>query len=138
MTEPIRWDRSDGRPELALITNHGYAGVEIPVGGAADTGGQNFYVNSLSLALERLEDPAAATPLATLLQKPGMRGHARTSLRERGKPGVREPALREITLARALYRCGDHEGLGKAVLEAYRGDVRGLFARHAQSVLKRR
>lgn len=42
----------DGRPRIALITNHGYAGVEIPVGGAPDTGGQNFYVNSLAAALE--------------------------------------------------------------------------------------
>ncbi len=54
MADTVRWDIDDGRPELALITNHGYAGVDIPVGGAADTGGQNFYVNSLSLALERL------------------------------------------------------------------------------------
>jgi len=54
MAKAIQWDTGDGRPELALITNHGYAGVEIPVGGAADTGGQNFYVNSLALALERL------------------------------------------------------------------------------------
>ncbi|MDJ0761540.1 MAG: glycosyltransferase [Myxococcota bacterium] len=43
---------SGGRPRIALITNHGYAGVEIPVGGAPDTGGQNFYVNSLAAALE--------------------------------------------------------------------------------------
>ncbi len=42
------------RPEVALITNHGYAGAEIPVGGAPDTGGQNFYVNTLALKLERL------------------------------------------------------------------------------------
>lgn len=41
-------------PRIALITNHGYAGVEIPVGGAPDTGGQNFYVNSLALALEEI------------------------------------------------------------------------------------
>ncbi len=40
------------RSRIALITNHGYAGVEIPVGGAPDTGGQNFYVNSLAIALE--------------------------------------------------------------------------------------
>ncbi|MBN2527922.1 MAG: glycosyltransferase [Deltaproteobacteria bacterium] len=37
-----------------MITNHGYAGVEIPVGGAPDTGGQNFYVNSKARALEAL------------------------------------------------------------------------------------
>jgi glycosyltransferase involved in cell wall biosynthesis len=41
-------------PEIALITNHGYAGVDIPVGGAPDTGGQNFYVNTLAHQLERL------------------------------------------------------------------------------------
>jgi hypothetical protein len=39
-------------------------------------------------------------------------------------------------LARALYRCGDFQGLGKITLEAYRHDLRGLFARHADSVLK--
>jgi len=42
------------RPDAMLITNHGYAGVEVPVGGAADTGGQVFYVNSLALALVEL------------------------------------------------------------------------------------
>ena len=42
------------RPAIALITNHGYAGVDIPIGGAADTGGQNLYVNSLARALEQL------------------------------------------------------------------------------------
>jgi glycosyltransferase involved in cell wall biosynthesis len=42
------------RPDVALITNHGYAGVEIPFGGAPDTGGQNMYVNSLAVALDNL------------------------------------------------------------------------------------
>ncbi len=54
MSDAYHWDARSDRPDLMLITNHGYAGVEIPVGGAPDTGGQNFYVNSLSLALERL------------------------------------------------------------------------------------
>ncbi len=45
---------SADRPDLALITNHGYAGVEIPLGGAPDTGGQNMYVNSLALSLEKI------------------------------------------------------------------------------------
>ena len=52
-------DRTDAfrgcdRPDAMLITNHGYAGVVVPVGGAADTGGQVFYVNSLALALDHL------------------------------------------------------------------------------------
>ncbi len=42
------------RPEIAQITNHGYGGPDIPVGGAPDTGGQNLFVNTLSLVLERL------------------------------------------------------------------------------------
>ncbi len=54
MTQSEPWTPRSDRPDLMLITNHGYAGVEIPVGGAPDTGGQNFYVNSLALALERL------------------------------------------------------------------------------------
>jgi len=42
------------RPQIALITNHGYGGVEIPIGGAPDTGGQNVYVNQLATALDEL------------------------------------------------------------------------------------
>jgi len=42
------------KPNLALITNHGYGGVDIPVGGAPDTGGQNLYVNAYAEALDNL------------------------------------------------------------------------------------
>jgi len=42
------------RPHIALITNHGYAGVEIPIGGALDTGGQNVYVNAYANSLDQL------------------------------------------------------------------------------------
>lgn len=46
--------KKSNRPEVCLITNHGYAGPDIPIGGAPDTGGQNLYVNTLALTLERL------------------------------------------------------------------------------------
>ncbi len=46
--------RSIDCPEIALITNHGYGGCEIPFGGAPDTGGQNVYVNTLATKLEKL------------------------------------------------------------------------------------
>jgi len=52
-TRRIRKSKQE-RSRIALITNHGYAGVTIPVGGAADTGGQNFYVNALAKALADL------------------------------------------------------------------------------------
>ncbi len=94
---------------------------------------------AVALALEQLGDPAAAEPLARLLSKPGMRGHAMTQLEPLydKPPGRRRRIgpLREIVLARALYRCGDYRGLGKKILEEYRQDIRGLFARHARAVL---
>jgi len=94
---------------------------------------------SVALALEQLGDPSAAAPLAALLEKPGMRGHVMAKLeplynRDREKRRRTGP-LREIVIARALYRCGDHERLGEKILKEYQNDIRGLFARHANAVL---
>ena len=94
---------------------------------------------AVALALEHLADPAAAEPLARLLAKPGMRGHAMRQLeplsseRDRRR---REGPLREIVLARALYHCGDRDGLGEKILREYQEDLRGLLARHATAVLQ--
>ena len=85
--------------------------------------------------MERLGDPSATRPLADLLRKPRMQGYAMTLLPRKGKVEERTASLREITLARALYRCGDHQGLGRKILQQYRKDLRGLFARHADAVL---
>jgi hypothetical protein len=100
------------------------------------------------LALELLGNPAAAEPLVALLGKPGMAGHVHDTLdkaRERDQVeastnGVktRRDSLRELVLARALYRCGDHDGIGRAILEAYTHDLRGHFSRHAKAVLASR
>jgi len=96
-------------------------------------------------ALEMIGDPAAARPLAELLQKPGMAGHVHLDIdttRQRGAPGgtnavtTRRESLRELLIARALYRCGDYQGLGRKTLEAYTKDLRGHLARHAQAVLQ--
>lgn len=92
---------------------------------------------SVALALERLADPSAAKTLAALLKKPGMRGHAMTKVpRGTQKLEARTESLREIILARALFRCGDHQGLAKEILQQYQDDFRGLFSRHAYWVLK--
>ena len=48
---------------------------------------------------------------------------------------TRRESLRELFLARALYRLGDHNGVGAATLRAYATDLRGHLARHAQAVL---
>ena len=47
-------------------------------------------------------------------------------------------SLRELILARALYRCGDHNGLGKKTLGAYSNDFRGHYATHARAILGER
>jgi hypothetical protein len=104
-----------------------------------DAGVTLSHHRAMALALEQIADPAAAEPLARVLGKPGMRGHAMTRLeplfdRPREKRRRTGP-LREIVLARALYRCGDHEGLARRILKEYEADLRGLFARHAAAVL---
>jgi hypothetical protein len=97
-----------------------------------------------AVALETLGDPRAARPLADLLAKPGMTGWATTTLEEAETKAAigggtetkpRNDSLREIVLARALYRCGDYEGVGRRILETYAKDLRGHYARHAQAVL---
>lgn len=109
---------------------------------------------SIALALEKLADSSAAKPLANLLQKPGMKGHAMLELKDafseldndgKGPNPVknssyekRTRALREIILARALYKSGDYKDVGKDILESYQKDMRGLFARHAEQVLSQK
>jgi flavin-dependent dehydrogenase len=87
-------------------------------------------------ALAYLADPRAAKPLAELLRQPGIAGHAITTIHERDQMlQTKSGAVRELTLARALYRCGDHEGLAERTLRQYAVDLRGHFARHAKAVL---
>jgi len=108
------------------------------------------HFRAVALALESFRDPAAADVLCALLCQPGMTGHAITNLTQaRRQLGEEQqgqgrttqhlnPALRELFLARALYRCGDRKGLGASVLRQYEQHVSGHFARHAQAVLERK
>jgi len=98
---------------------------------------------AVAMALETLGDPAAAKPLAELLRKPGMAGHAWTTIDAATSEipaspvdtSTRECSLRELILARALYRCGDWDGLGEKLLRQYAQDLRGHYARHALAIL---
>lgn len=92
----------------------------------------------ISLALEEIGDPAAAVELANLLRKPGVSGYVMPADNLNNDLRAEPPrgqSLREITLAHALYRCGDANGLGESILRGYANDIRGHFARHAQAVL---
>lgn len=98
---------------------------------------------AVALALEMLDRPQAAAALARLLAKPNMTGHSFTNIgvaraniqASATDNSTRERSLRELVLARALYRCGDHNGLGERILKDYARDLRGHYRRHAQGIL---
>ena len=100
---------------------------------------------AVSLALGSLRHPAAAPLLRALLEKPGMTGHSVTTLDEARvryyssstETASRNNSLKELVLARALYQCGDDNGVGRDILQRYSRDLRGIFARHALAVLER-
>ncbi len=89
-------------------------------------------------ALEQLGDPAAAEPLGRLLKRCGGAKDVVTDLRKADGSSRGRGGIRNLILARVLYRCGDWQGLGRSVLEAYTSDLRGVYARHAQAVLQRK
>jgi hypothetical protein len=104
------------------------------------------HCRAVAMALESLGDVSAVKPLAQLLKKPGVRGHAFTSIQDARQrtpdnpvdTKTRNDSLRELILARALYRCGDHKGLGEEILTEYARDLRAHYARHTNAVLKQK
>ncbi|MCY3019926.1 MAG: hypothetical protein NTW87_12970, partial [Planctomycetota bacterium] len=104
------------------------------------------HFRALACALSQIRDPAAAAPLAELLAAPGIRGQAITAISGALDTAKKNPSwtatapradgLRELFLARALFLCGDKDGLGRKVLEEYAQDLRGHLARHATAVLQ--
>jgi hypothetical protein len=99
-------------------------------------GTRDSHYLAVALALEALRDPKTARPLGEAMQRLEIRGMAVTETAgltagARGRTGQRD-----LTLARVLYRLGDHAGLGRSILEQYAHDVRGHYARHAQAVLQ--
>ena len=105
------------------------------------------HYRAVALALEGFGDSSAAPALAKLLSAKGVGG----KYLRYGKvvPPVpnhdnaagnkeRTGFLKELCLARALYRLGDVDGLGRRTLEAYAADPRRALANHAQAVLEER
>ena len=102
------------------------------------------HFRAVAMALESIGDRAAAPALGELLSTPGLSGY---SIKMQATLPVipdyaneagdkeRSGCLRELALARALYRLGDFEGRGEKVLRAYANDPRGAYAKHAKLVL---
>ena len=117
------------------------------------------HYRAVALAFEALGDRRAAPILKDLLSQPGVGGHSFLFERD-GVPAIkdydkynfsgpdgksrggnavpdreRSDCLRELCLARALYRLGDADGLGEKTLRAYTDDPRRAYANHARQVL---
>ncbi len=101
------------------------------------------HFRAVSVAFETLGNSKAAPLLFDLLGMEGMTGHhvvTRTDAVRATVPStedvtLRNNVLKELHLARALYRCGDHYGLGRQILENYSNDLHGHYFRHAAGIL---
>ena len=101
------------------------------------------HFRATAIALESINNQSAAEPLYQLLELPGVRGHAMPDIQTakmlepkfKNDVSTRNNSLRELILARALYKCGDYNDLGHQILEEYSKDLRGHYYRHASGVL---
>jgi len=98
------------------------------------------------LTCQSIGDPAFADVLASLLDRPEVKGHAmKLEPKIHPVPGYSSVSTYsqkeksdvpcEINLAAALYRVGDKDGKGEAVLRQYAQDPRGFYANYARRVL---
>ena len=102
------------------------------------------HFRAVAMALETIGDDKGALILYNLLQLPGITGYSFPDIQTAKKltpvgdtdTSTRNNSLRELILARALFRCGDVNGLGKEILTNYTKDLRGHYYRHASGVLK--
>lgn len=102
------------------------------------------HFHAVAIALEAIASQDAAETLYQLLQMHGVTGHAMVDIEtsRRLTPAshvdnsTRNNSLRELILGRALFKVGDHNGLGKQILDTYSKDLRGHYYRHASGVLQ--
>jgi hypothetical protein len=108
------------------------------------TASEFSHFRAVSMALETIGDSRGGLIIYDLLQLQGITGYSMPDIQtaKRMTPAsdtdtsTRNNSLRELILARALFRCGDVNGLGKEILTAYSKDLRGHYYRHASGVLK--
>ena len=112
---------------------------------ALDASHEFSHFRAVAMALEAIGDRSAAPVLGALLAKEGVGGYSFTmqadlpvikNYSNREGDIERSNCLRELSVARALYRLGDHQGLGEKTLRAYAHDPRGAYATHATLVLE--
>ncbi len=101
------------------------------------TEGASFsHIRAVTTALGRIGSPAAAPALADFLRRDGVLGHADAAGNpESVKAESFVKSYIELHAAGALVRCGDHDGLGRQILNDYLDDWRGIFVRYAGHIL---
>jgi len=120
---------------------------------ALTAGSPLSHFKAVCLALRLNKDKSLAEPLARLLNKEGVKGHvqplgyyasggAERKWQERPRVNARggdtlNSKFKEVLVAALLFECGDHNGRGREILEAYTQDVNGHFATYAHLVLTR-
>jgi flavin-dependent dehydrogenase len=125
--------------------------------GQLSPGDKLSHYKALALALRHYPPcDATAEPLWQLLQQRGFAGHTTSApwLHARADDQIPQPmtlperrvtgnargvnlnaAYKELIVAAMLYRCGDRNSTGSAILEQYTYDVHGHFARYARRAL---
>lgn len=101
------------------------------------------HFRAIAMATEAIGNKEATPVLAAMLSKPGVGNHSIQSYAEArscvvpngNDTSTRNLALKELHLARALYLCGDQNGLGEAVLRNYANGLQGHYARYANEIL---
>ena len=94
------------------------------------------YVRAICAVAERCPGPAMLPALEELLRKKSLRDltvRFDGDIRRATDPVLERRAWLELSLGRALARCGD--GRGYDILRRYRDDVRGSLARSAETEL---
>ena len=102
------------------------------------------HYRAIAEAAEAIGSEEAVRVLSMLLTAPGVRYHSlndyvearRETVPDMEDTSTRNIALKELHLARALYLCGDKDGIGRAVLERYAKGLQGHYARYAYEVLQ--
>jgi len=101
------------------------------------------HYRALSAAFTAINHADAAPALESLLQRLEIRGHHVTTASERlatatdnpNETRFRNASLIELHLAGALFQLSPTNRTARDVLENYRSDLRGLFSRHAATLL---
>ncbi len=102
---------------------------------------ETSHFKAIALALRQRDDLPVSElvePLTRLLNQ--LAGNAAREADEEAVIAPRRslnPAMKELLVAAMLLRCGDPDGLGRQVLQAYREAYNGHFARYASESLRR-